>query len=304
VDDVATPSVRKPNVLIIGAPRCASTSLAFLLEQHPDIYVCDAKEPHFLAMHGRTGEITGIGAEAFAWANRLSHREWSDLFRGRSERCLIDASVTTISYPDVSIDNIREYCDSETKIIVILRNPVDRAYSSYLYCASRGWLAGSFEACLEAEPARIDEGWQHLWFLRFLSQYERRLQPFLDAFARENIHITITEEFSDDPEAVLRDILRFLDLPPAEFDTAARYNPGGVPRSPLMGQASAFVRSRPMLLKGLKLISTRGFREELKRRSVEKVEMAEDTRRRLAEELSATKPWVQGQIGRELPAWD
>lgn len=301
---VVTLSARKPNVLIIGAPRCASTSLAFLLEQHPDIYVCNPKEPHFLAMHGRDREIVGVGAEAFSRGNRMSYRQWCELFQDRSEACLIDASVTTISYPTVSIENIRAFCDRDTKIIVILRNPVDRAYSSYQYCASRGWAAGSFEACLDLEGSRVEEGWQHLWFLKSLSQYELRLRPFLTAFAPENIHIAITEELADDPSAVLQDIFRFLDLPPAEFDTAARHNPGGVPRSRFMGAASAFIRRRPTLLKGLRLMSTRRFREKLKRAGLHKVEMAAETRQRLVRELAETKPWVERRIGRDLPAWD
>lgn len=304
LEKMASAKYRRPNVLLIGAPRCASTSLAFALDKHPDIFVCRPKEPHFLAMHGSQTEINGVGAEVFAKKNQLTQRQWSDLFKDRRERYLIDASVSTISYPETSIPNIRKYCDPDTKIIAILRNPVERAFSSYMYCLSRGWPAGTFDECLEAEPLRMEQHWQHLWFLKSLSQYELRLKPFFDAFGPENIFVAITEEFAEDPDSVLSDMFKFLGLPKVEVDTSVRYNPGGVPNTQLVGGLSAFIRRRPILLKGLKLFSTRSFREEVKNRSLLKSDMAEDTRQRLADALSDTKPWVQRLIGRELASWD
>jgi len=301
---IAKPSAPRPNVLLIGAPRCASTSLAFALEEHPDIYLCNPKEPHFLAMHGRETEINGIGSEAFSKNNWMTYQQWTSLFRDKKERYLLDASVSTMSYPNTSITNILKYCGNDTKIIVILRNPVERAYSSHQYCLSRGWPAGTFDEGLESEQFRIENNWQHLWFLKSMSQYELRLKPFLDAFGRDNIHIAITEEFSDDPNAVLRGIFEFLDLPIVKIDTSVRYNPSGVPSSRLVGDASAFIRKRPALLKGLKLFSTRLFREAVKSRSLRKTEMADATRRSLVAALSETRPWVEDLIGRKLAAWD
>ena len=291
-------------MLLIGAPRCASTSLSFVLEKHPDIYVCDPKEPHFLAMHGCEREINGIGSQVFLKRNRMAYQQWTDLFSDRKETYLLDASVSTMSYPDTSIPNILKYCDIGTKIIVILRNPVDRAYSSYQYCISRGWPAGTIDECLEREQFRIDNNWQHLWFLKYMSQYELRLKPFLDCFGRKNIHIAITEEFSDDPNAVLGGIFEFLGLPIVKIDTSVRYNQSGIPSFRLVGGVSAFIRRRPALLKGLKLFSTRSFREAVKNRSLRKTEMADATRRRLVAALSETKPWVECLIGRKLAAWD
>ena len=301
---IAKPSASRPNVLLIGAPRCASTSLAFALEEHPDIYVCDPKEPHFLAMHGCDTEINGIGSEGFSKNNRLTYQQWTDLFRNKKERYLLDASVSTMSYPDTSIPNILKYCAKDSRLIVILRNPVERAYSSHQYCLSRGWPAGSLDECLEGEQFRIENNWQHLWFLKSMSQYELRLKPFLDAFGRENTHIAITEEFSDDPDAVLRGIFEFLGLPIVKIDTSVRYNPSGVPNSRLVGGVSAFIRKRPALLKGLKLFSTRSFREAVKNRSLRKTDMADAPRQSLVAALSETKPWVECLIGRKLAAWD
>ncbi len=294
---------RKSNLLLIGAPRCASTSLAMALAQHPDIFVCTPKEPHFLAMHGYEREIAGIGRQAFAKENRFTQDRWLDLFRGRTERWLMDASVSTISYPETSIRNIERYCEEGTKIIAVLRNPVDRAFSSYQYCLSRGWTAGSFEEALDQEQLRIDQNWQHLWYLKSLSRYELRLQPFLDAFGPDNVFVAITEEFSSDPAPVLNGIFDFLGLPVREVDASRRYNPSGVPKSRMVKNLSAFVRRQPALLRALVAFSPVAFRERLKSTSLARTAMAEETRERLSRELADTRPWVERLIGRRLEAW-
>lgn len=296
--------LRRPNVFLIGAPRCASTSLAMALAQHPDVFVCTPKEPHFLAMHGYRAEVTGIGRETFATESRFTLDRWLDLFKGRPERCLVDASVSTMSYPRTAIENIRHHCEGRPRLIAILRNPVDRAFSSYQYCLSKGWPAGTFEDCLDQEQLRIEQNWQHLWFLKSLSQYELRLQPFLDAFGPGSIHIAITEEFSDAPASVLNGIFDFLDLPALEINASRRYNLSGVPKSRMGRELSAFVRRRPALSRTLAAFSSPAFREKVRSRSLARTTIAEDTREQLSQELAETRPWVEHLIGRPLEGWN
>lgn len=294
---------RKPNLLLIGAPRCASSSLAIALERHPQIFLSTPKEPHFLAMHGRHDCVSGIGNDTFSAAHRLTHDQWLDIFAGRDEKWLLDASVTTISYPEIAIPNIRRYCDAQTKIIAILRNPVDRAFSSYQYCLSKGWDAGSFEDCLAREENRVSQRWQHLWFLRTLSRYDRMLQPFIDAFGMENVHVAITEEFAENPKEVLRGIFEFLDVPEMNVGTAPRVNISGVPKSGMVRKLLALVRRRPALRRILSALSPVSMREKVRTASLGRTEMSPETRLRLSAELAETKPWVEGLIGRPLTQW-
>lgn len=294
---------RPPNVLLIGAPRCASSSLAIAMSQHPSVFLCTPKEPHFLAMHGRTGQICGMGKENFSASSRLSHRHWLDLFAGRTERYLLDASVSTISYPDPAIPNIERFCDQDTRLVVILRNPVDRAFSSYQYCVSKSWDGGSFEDSLDQEEARIAENWQHLWFLKHLSQYEVTLAPFLDAFGQDRVHVVITEEMAADPARVMRGVFSFLDLPAVEAASVPRINASGAPRSRIVRGLVSYARQRPMIRHTLRAIASDAVREKFRGGNTEKAEMAAETRARLSRDLSATKPWVEQLIGRPLDVW-
>ena len=293
----------KPNLLLIGMPRCASTALSVALGKHPDVFVCQPKEPHFLAMHGFEREMQGPGTAEFDRERRLGPDRWSRLFEGRSERYLVDASVTTATYPEISIPNIERFCEPDVKIVVMLRNPVERAYSSYMYCVARGWVSGSFEQCLDAERQRIADNWQHLWFLTHLGRYRERLEPFYDAFPEKNIHVMVSEEFSIDPEAAMSALYEFLDIVPAEIDASARLNSGGKPRNTLVRGLSTLVHAQPLLRQGVRLLTTRGFRESLRSRHLVKIDMADDTRASLERSFADTREWVQGRLGRQLPGW-
>lgn len=295
---------RCPNVLLIGAPRCASTSLADALARHPDIHVCSPKEPHFLAMNGFESDINGPGREAFAKEGRITRDRWLDLFRNRPERYLMDASVSTISYPRTAIENIQQYCDADIRLIAILRDPVERAFSSYQYCLSKGWRAGTFEECLDEETSRIQQNWQHLWFLKSLSQYDLRLQPFLEAFGPDRLHVVISEELSSNPGPVVNGIFEFLHLPPIRIDASRRLNSSGVPRSRFVSHLSTFVRSRPALRRAVASFVPVTVRERLRRLGLERTTMAPATRVRLAGELAQVQPWVENLLGRRIEAWD
>jgi len=294
----------KPNLLLVGMPRCASTALATALGKHPDVFVCDPKEPHFLAMHGSGRTMQGPGTEEFDGQRRLDHERWSRLFADRDERYRVDASVTTATYPDVSIPNIRRYCEPDTKLLVMLRNPVERAYSSYMYCVARGWERASFEQCLDDEQRRIDENWQHLWFLSHLGRYRERLAPFHDAFSEKDIHVIVSEEFASAPDETMARLYEFLDIAPAQIDASARMNSGGKPRNTVVRGLSTLVHGQPLLRKGVRMFTTRGFRDSLRTRSLVKENMGVHTRARLDATFADTRSWMQEQLGRQLPGWD
>lgn len=295
---------RRPNVLLIGAPRCASTSLALALDRHPAIFLCKPKEPHFLALNGRDRPFTGLGAASFSADAAPSYSEWLHLYEGRDERYLLDASVSTMSYPETAIPNIRAECAPDTKLIVILRNPVDRTFSSYQYARSKGWDGGSFEDCLAAEETRMEEGWQHLWALTALSRYENSLRPFLETFGRDRLHVVITEELSARPGPVMRGVFDFLDIPDDSGVAVRRMNSGGLPKRGLIGSLAAQVRRRPRLKRRLASLVPDAWTDMLRAKSLVRSEMKPRTRTRLVAELSGTKPWVEALIGRGLPMWD
>ncbi|MGQ7846359.1 sulfotransferase family protein [Granulosicoccus sp. 3-233] len=293
-----------PNLLLIGFPRCGTTALVKALNQHAEIRFCEPKEPHFLALGTKETIIKGPGSEAFDDEHVYDRIRWQALFGAESgSRYIGDASVTTVSYSDMAIKNIDKYCDDDCRFIVMLRHPVDRAFSSYLYCLSRGWIAGSFEQGLEEEAQRRASNWQHLWFFSWLSLYRQRLAPFIDHYGRERFHFIVSEEFTESPDAVLSDLFEFLELENMAIDTQQKINVGGNPRSKVLAQTMSFLRKNGFIRELIKSTTSQSFRESIRKKNLTSIDMLPETRSRLESEFQSTIDWTESLLGRELPCW-
>ena len=121
-----------PNFLIIGAAKAGTTSLYHYLRQHPDVYMSPVKEPAYYASAGAGGEPRRRGAIRTRTAyERLFEAATTERARGEaSSQYLNDEAAPDRIAADLG----------DVRLIVSLRNPVDRAYSSYL-----GRLAGGTE---------------------------------------------------------------------------------------------------------------------------------------------------------------
>ena len=116
-----------PNFLIIGAMKSGTTALYYYLEQHPEIYMSPVKEPNFFSsqeQENAADAVTHIGS-------------YQHLFRGVSgEKAIGEASHSYLYDPRAAAE-IRSYIPG-AKLIATLRNPIDRAYSHFLYMVRSG----------------------------------------------------------------------------------------------------------------------------------------------------------------------
>ena len=113
-----------PNFLIVGAAKCGTSSMHNYLNQHHDVFMCDPKEPHFLINKEIGTERISVGvSEKIAYEKLFLDGE-NLKYRGES-------SVMYLMYPEIVIPKIKEYLGNDVKIIIMLRNPVERAYSGY-----------------------------------------------------------------------------------------------------------------------------------------------------------------------------
>ncbi|MGQ9662575.1 MAG: sulfotransferase domain-containing protein [Kiritimatiellia bacterium] len=129
-----------PNFLIVGAPKAGTTSLFDYLGQHPEVYTPPVKEPCFFS--------SGLPAFTHDLA------EYEALFAGQTTQTAIGEASTTYLYDPDAARRIHDLLP-EARIIIMLRNPAERAYSEWAYNALQ--LACeplSFEAALEAEEER------------------------------------------------------------------------------------------------------------------------------------------------------
>ncbi len=120
------------------------------------------------------------------------------------------------------------------KLIAILRNPAERAYSSFLkrHSMARDEPLSDFSEALQEEEKRIRNNWYHAFHYKQQGYYYSQLKPYFDRLGREQIRVFLYEDLVRNPGELLQETLRFLKVEesflPKEF---GQYNAFGIPRS-------------------------------------------------------------------------
>ena len=142
---------------------------------------------------------------------------------------LAKASTLYLSSPEAP-QRINHYIP-DAKLIAVLRDPVERAFSSYMHLVRDGYETLSFAEGLKAEANRIKEKWQPLWYYKQRSFYHEQLQRYFNLFKPEQIRIYLYEDLAADSTAVVQDIARFLEVNDSFTPDLTRKNVSGIPKS-------------------------------------------------------------------------
>jgi hypothetical protein len=218
-----------PDFMIIGAQRCGTTSLFRYLTQHPAILASLPKEVHFFSNHYHRG--LGWYQSHFPLA---AIRRVRDRIRG-GPSATGEATPYYLAHPHAP--GRAAATVPHARLIVLLRNPIDRAHSHYHYEVQWGFEDASFEDALSREAERVDgeeirmQGDQtyrslsHQHF-SYLSRgiYVDQLARWADLFGRHRMLVLQSERFYRDPPAALAQVVDFLGLPPWDFNVGVRHN--------------------------------------------------------------------------------
>jgi hypothetical protein len=298
--------VTLPNFLVIGASKSGTTSLYYYLQQHPDIYMSPVKEPKFFALEGQEVYFRGPGIQRRVTRGlTTSIEEYRALFEGAEGEKAVGEASTLYLYSPRAPGRIKHHVP-EARLIALLRNPVERAYSAYTQQVRAGREPLSFGSALREEEDRIQDGWYHVYHYKNRGLYYRQLKRYYETFGEERIKVYFYEDLSEDPVGVSQDIFRFLGVDDAfEPDASARYNVSRLPRS----EALASLLDKPNLLKtAARTVVPSGVRKRvsagLKNRNFEKAPpMPEEARRELTEAFREDVLKLQELLGRDLSGW-
>jgi len=215
-----------PNFLIVGAARSGTTSLYHYLAQHPDIFFSQTKEPCFLA-YARglyKGEI-----------HRHAVTDFDDYIKlflpGKSNRWRGEASAIYLHLYNEATNNIQFYIPDheELRIIMILRNPVERAFSQYMRNVRNIKETLSFEEAIEKESERKLKGFNSDYFYIERGFYYEQVKTYLEKF--KHVKVILYEDFSKDSLQVIDSVLEFLHLKrDFAINTATNYDKSGHPK--------------------------------------------------------------------------
>ena len=210
-----------PNLLIVGAAKSGTTSLHNYLNQHPDIFMCSPKEPHFLINKEIGKQRIHKGVIDFKDYESLFVEKDHLKYRGES-------SVMYLSFPEIAIKNIKHYLDDDVKIIIMLRNPVERAYSGYQHVKRYNMMENlSFEDALELGEERYQDIKNLTPASRYLElgNYYNQVNLFKKGF--ENIHIVIYDDYKSNFNEELNKIFDYLGVVRITINTEQWHMVGG-----------------------------------------------------------------------------
>jgi hypothetical protein len=298
-----------PTFLVIGAAKSGTSSLYMYLAQHPQIYMSPMKEPHFFAYDGEKLNFRGPPGvkldinQAITDLGKYQHlfaKAPPDSQRG-------EASVVYL-YEPKAVQRIRHYVP-DAKLIAILRNPIDRAFSAYLHVLREGREpAENFIQALDMEPSRIQEKWPILYRYVDAGRYAAQLDRYFQTFRPGQLRVYLYDDLRANPVAVTQDCFRFLDIDPTFVpDVSARYNQSGLPRSPflyslLRGPQSlkCVRRTARMYLSGSRLHTAY---VRLKSRNLVKPAIPLEASHRLKAIFEPEISRLQNVIGQDLSRW-
>jgi hypothetical protein len=222
---------RLPNFLLIGAAKSGTTALWAFLRQHPDVFMPDQKEPHHFAFPPDQPAPVFAGPGATMHQAVTDSRAYATLFAEAGDASAVgEASALYLYLPDAAARIAASVPDA--RLVAVLRQPADRAFSSYAHLKRQGREpAGSFEDALALEQERIRNGWGFLWRYRDLGHYARQLRPYLDRFGAERLLVLRYDDLVANPLAVVQRTYAHLGVDPTFVpDLTMRPNVGGIPR--------------------------------------------------------------------------
>jgi hypothetical protein len=201
----------KPNFLIIGSPKCGTTSLYKYLSQHPSIELSDRKEPKFFCWNDKDLNFRGndrVVNQIYATTIQ-DKQEYLDLFKKKSAAYIGEASVDYFHTKNTA-KNISDF-NPNMKLIVILRNPAERAYSDWKHNVKMGYEnIRSFGKAIKAiEYRKRNNGVPYFDYL-IKGNYASHLKEYLVHFEKQKLLILFFEDFKKEPEKTCNQILDFL----------------------------------------------------------------------------------------------
>jgi hypothetical protein len=232
-----------PNLFVVGAMKAGTSAVHDVLSRHPHIFMSKVKEPKFFASLDETQRLRGP-------QDPDNDRYWADPDRYRTlfphdatYRKYAGESSTIYLYSPTAARRISEAVP-DARIIAVLRNPADRAYSHFNFTRQRGREPESaFRRAWDLEEERTARGWGPMWHYKKMGIYADQIERYFQVFPRRQIIVALYDDLKSDSVAFYRQIFDFLELSlPPDLDTTRVVNRSSRPRVAALENVANHVR--------------------------------------------------------------
>jgi len=231
----------EPNLFIVGAPKCGTTSLYEYLRQHIDIYLTPVKEPNYFNTD-------------LERPNRISQEKYYQLYDNVKSETVIGEATPLYLMSKEATDNIYSN-HPNSKIIILVRKPSEVVYSAFFQNLYNGIeTIEDFEEAFKNQhkrrngyklPATVLEPIERLEYDRFVN-YKEDIPRWIETFGSENVLVLTLSELKENQSLTLSKILDFLELKKEGFQPSETvYNPATTNKN---NQLKRFVKSPPKIV--------------------------------------------------------
>lgn len=273
--------IKLPDFLIVGAAKSGTTSLYYYLKQHPQIFLPEIKEPWFFSfMDSPPSYVSPDPLKGVIW--RLE--DYLKLFDFSKDGQIIgEASPSYLYTYQTTIKNIKKVYGKrykDLKIIIILRNPVDRAWSQYMHFKRDLIEPLDFEEAIKPEVIRwrLENNWSIFYDYIGFGMYYEQINAYINNFPQ--VKIFLYDDLKNKTEQLLKEVFIFLNVDKDFIPSNIKkiYNQSGIIRWQALSPIYKIIIDNKSLLKrSVKLILPRKIRVNLKEMIIYKIFLKKKT---------------------------
>lgn len=250
-----------PNFFIIGAAKSGSTSLYSYLGKHKEVYFSPIKEPNYFCTdiipdnfcNSYKKRTTFVNSSYFEkkplqelQLSFIRNKDWyKQLFDAVTTEKAIGESSTTYLLSETAAQNIYAY-QPNAKIIVLLRNPILRAYSHYLMALRYGFTSLSFYDALQKDRNAKNKGFGISEMFIETGMYYEQLKRYFSVFPEKQIHVILFKDLVNNTLETVNKCALFLDISPLKSLNTEIKNAAEVPRNAYINKLMSDIRIKQL----------------------------------------------------------
>lgn len=237
-----------PNFFLIGTVKGGTTSLYRYLDQHTDIYLSPIKEINYFSKddinpehfakdyrHDIAIDLPKYLKEGMSYPVHIAHvtdeSDYLKLFsKAGNAKAIGEMSLSYMLYEHTPKKILATYPNA--KIIAMLRNPAERAFSQYIMNLKQGKiLENDFIKEIVQDDEQEIKGWGANHQYLMIGKYYEQLKRYYDCFPKEQIKIFLFDDYKKNPDHIVEEMFEFLNVDSnIEINTSEKANEGGVPK--------------------------------------------------------------------------
>jgi len=283
---------RWPNFFIVGATKSGTSSLYSYLNEISEIFMSPIKEPNYFS-------VITIRQNSGLKPIRDKKKYLALFKKVKNEKILGEASPTYLGDPEAA--NLIHQVSPSAKILISLRDPVDRIFSHYLMLRRLGKIKSPLYSEIQVELNEEEDKKNHKLF-HYQGLYYENVKRFMDIFGSNNVKIIIFEDFIKNEKATIENILEFLNIKNnLENFKPDVYNKYGVVRNPISQKILQSKKARRVVEKLISPSKRRILKEKLILKEEEKPKMEENEKKLLINYCRDDVQKIKNLLGRNLP---